>query len=182
MGTGLWSVGFYTAQARENRELRRLVATPMRKSDFLVSQVLARFLFLLGEIPLIIFFAWLIFGVVVAGSILSLGLIMLLGASCFTGLGLLASSRVRTTEGVGGIINVIMLPMIVLSGVFFSARRFPDQIQPLIQLLPLTALNDALRAVYNEGVSITAVAGELGVVVLWTLVSFALALRLFRWQ
>lgn len=182
MGTGLWSVGFYTTQARENRELRRLVATPMRRSDFLLAQVLARFAFLVAEIPLIILAGWLVFGVAVAGSPLWLALIVLLGAGCFTGLGLLAASRTRTTEGVSGIINVIMLPMLVLSGVFFSVHRFPDQVQPLIQALPLTALNDALRAVYNDGAGIGAVLGDLGIIVVWTVGSFALALRLFRWQ
>ena len=182
MGTGLWSVGFYTTQARENRELRRLAATPMRRSDFLLSQILARFAFLLGEIPLLIFFGWLVFGVTVEGSVLALALVVLVGASCFTGIGLLAASRVRTTEGVGGIINLIMLPMLVVSGVFFSAQRFPDEVQPLIQLLPLTALNDALRAVYNDGLAIGSVVTELGIILLWTAGSIALALRLFRWQ
>ncbi len=182
MGTGLWSVGFYTTQARENRELRRLAATPMRRSDFLLSQVLARFAFLLGEIPLLIFFGWLVFGVTVEGSPLALAIVVLVGASCFTGLGLLAASRVRTTEGIGGVINLIMLPMLLASGVFFSAQRFPDEVQPLIQILPLTAVNDALRAVYNDGLGLGSVLAELGVAVAWTVGSIALALRLFRWQ
>jgi ABC-type multidrug transport system permease subunit len=182
MGTGLWSVGFYTTQARENRELRRLVATPMRRSDFLLAQLLARFAFLLVEIPLIIFFAWTIFGVTIEGGPLPLALIVLLGATCFTGLGLLAASRSRTTEGVGGLINLIMMPMLVLSGVFFSAQRFPEAAQPLIQALPLTALNDALRSVYNEGLGLGATLGDLGILALWTGGSFFLALRLFRWQ
>ncbi len=182
MGTGMWSVAFYTTQARETRELRRLVATPMRRSDFLLSQILARFVFLVGEIPLIIFFGWLIFSVSVEGSLVWLAVVVLTGAACFTALGLLAAARTRTTEGVSGVINLVMLPMLVLSGVFFSTERFPDAAQPFIQILPLTALNDALRAIYNEGLGLSSVLGELGIIGLWTLASVALALRLFRWQ
>lgn len=182
MGTGLWSVGFYTTQARENGELRRLIATPMRRSDFLFSQIFARFVFLAAEIPVIVFFAWLVFGVPIVGSPLSLAVLVLLGATCFTGLGLLAASRARTTEGVSGIINVIMMPMLVLSGVFFSGERFPAAVQPLIRALPLTALNDAMRAVYNNGSPLMDARGAILVVVLWTAASFIVALRLFRWQ
>lgn len=182
MGTGLWSVAFYTTQARENRELRRLVATPMRRSDFLLAQILARYTFLVAEIPLIVLFAWLAFGVPVEGNLLALGLVVLLGATCFTGLGILAASRVRTTEGVSGIINLIMMPMLILSGVFFSVDRFPDVTRPLIALLPLTALIEALRAVYNDGLGLGAVLGDLAVVAGWTAASFLVALRIFRWQ
>jgi len=182
MGTGLWSVAFYTTQVRESRELRRLIATPMRRSHFLLSQILARYAFLVAEIPLIILFAWFAFGVPVEGSFLALSVLVLLGATCFAGMGLLAASRVRTTEGVSGIINLIMMPMLILSGVFFSVDRFPDVTQPLIQLLPLTALIDALRAVYNEGLGLAAVPTEIAILTGWTLAAFLVALRIFRWQ
>jgi len=182
MGTGLWSVGFYTTQVRETRVLRRLVATPMRRSDFLLAQILARYIFLLGEVPVIMVFAWLVFGVPVAGRLGSVALIVFLGATCFSGLGLLAASRARTSEGVSGIINVIMMPMLILSGVFFSVERFPDAAQLFIRALPLTAVNDALRAVYNDGSGLLAVLPELGVVTLWTFGAFFAALRIFRWQ
>jgi ABC-2 type transport system permease protein len=182
MSTGLWAVGFYVTQARENRQLKRLVATPMRRSDFLLAQVLARFLFLVLEIPLLVVFAWLVFDVRVEGSLVGLGAVVLLGAACFSGFGLLAASRTRTTEGVSGIINVILMPMLIFSGVFFSNARFPDATQPFIQALPLTALNDALRAIYNDGQSLAAVVPELLLLVGWTGLVFVLALRLFRWQ
>ncbi len=182
MGTGLWSVAFYTTQARENRELRRLISTPMRRSHFLLAQILARYVFLVAEIPLIVLFAWLVFGVSVEGSLLPLALVILLGATCFTGLGLLAASRVRTTEGVSGVINLIMMPMLILSGVFFSIDRFPEAVRPLLTLLPLTALNEALRAIYNDGLGLLAVPGELAILGVWTVASFLVALRIFRWQ
>jgi len=182
LSTGLWAIGFYIVQMRQNRQLKRLVATPMRRSDFLLSQILARLIFLLVEVPLIVAFAWLVFDVRVEGSLAAVGVITLLGATCFAGLGLLAATRARTTEGVSGIINVIMMPMLVLSGVFFSASRFPDAVQPLIRILPLTAVNDALRIVFNDGLPLHAASVELLIVVAWTAASFLLALRWFRWQ
>jgi ABC-2 type transport system permease protein len=182
MSTGLWVVGFFVTQARQTKQLKRLVATPMRRSDFLLAQVLARFAFLFVEVPLLVVFAWIIFDVRVEGSLLALAVVVAVGAACFTGLGLLVSSRVRTTEGVSGLINLVIMPMVVLSGVFFSPARFPDAAQPYIQALPLTALNDAMRAVYNDGLPLAAAAPDLAIVAAWGAAAFFLALRLFRWQ
>jgi ABC-2 type transport system permease protein len=182
MSTGMWAVGFGIVYMRQKKQLKRLVATPMRRSDFLLGQIVARLGFLALEIPPIVLFAWLVFGVVVAGSLLSLLLVVLLGAFCFAGMGLLASSRARTVEGVSGINNVIMLPMFVLSGVFFSSARFPEAMQPFIRALPLTALNDALRAIYNDGAGLGSIVLELVILLAWTAATFLLALRLFRWQ
>jgi ABC-2 type transport system permease protein len=182
MSTGLWAVGFYLTQLRATRQLKRLVATPMRRGDFLLAQMLARLVFLVAEVPLLVVFAWLAFGVTLEGSLPAFVGVVLLGGAAFSGLGLLAASRVRTVEGVSGIINVIVMPMVVLSGVFFSTARFPESIQPLIRVLPLTALNDALRAIYNEGAGLGAVGMELALVTAWGAASFLLALRLFRWQ
>ena len=182
MSTGMWGIGFGIVYMRQKKQLKRLVATPMRRSDFLFAQILARMAFLVLEVPPIMLFAWLVFDVDVAGSWLLLIGLVLLGAFTFAGLGLLAASRAKTIEGVSGINNVIMLPMFVLSGVFFSAGQFPDFMQPLIQMLPLTALNDGLRAVYNEGMGAATVGPEAAILLGWTVLTFAVALRLFRWQ
>ena len=130
----------------------------------------------------IIGFAWLFFAVEVHGALWSLAALSLLGALSFGGLGLLLASRARTIEAVSGLMNLVMLPMWVFSGVFFASTNFPDAMQPFIKVLPLTALNDALRAIVNEGQSITAVASETAILASWGLISFALSLRLFRWQ
>ena len=182
MSTGMWGIGFGVVNMRQKKQLKRLVATPMRRRDFLLAQLIGRLFFLILEVPPIIIFAWLVFGVAIMGSILGVLLLVLLGAMTFAGLGLLAASRAKTVEGVGGINNLMMLPMFVLSGIFFSASRFPDFMQPFIQALPLTALNDALRAIYNEGQSLAAVGGEILILLIWAVGSFLLALRLFRWQ
>lgn len=182
MSTGMWAMGYGIVEMRQKRQLKRLVATPMRRTDFLLGQIAARLGYLLLEVPPLVLFAWLVFGVRIEGSIAALVFLVLLGAFAFAGISLLASSRARTVEGVSGINNVIMLPMFIFSGVFFTASRFPDAMQPLIAALPLTALNDALRGVYNEGVGLASLGSEIVVLLGWTLVSCALALKLYRWE
>ena len=182
MSTGMWGMGFGLVQMRSKKQLKRMASTPMRRRDFLLAQVLARLAFLALEVPPIVLFAWLAFGVTVQGNVLSLAAIVVMGAMAFAGVGLLASSRAKTIEGVSGILNVVMLPMFVLSGVFFPSTRYPEVIQPVIQALPLTALNDALRAVYNDGLPISAAWADLAILAAWMTVTFVVALRTFRWQ
>jgi ABC-type multidrug transport system permease subunit len=182
MGTGLWGVGFAIVQARTRKLLKRLVATPMSRAEYLASHVLSRLLFLALETVVIVGFAWGAFGVAVRGHLAALAVLALLGALSFGGLGLLVASRARTIEGVSGLMNLVMMPMWVLSGVFFASSNFPDVMQPFIQALPLTALNDALRGVMNEGASLAGLRGEVAILLAWGMFPFALALKLFRWQ
>jgi ABC-2 type transport system permease protein len=182
MSTGLWGMGFGLVQMRQKKQLKRMSSTPMRRRDFLFAQILGRMAFLALEVPPVVLFAWLAFGVTVQGNLLALTLIVLLGAMTFAGLGLLAAARARTIEGLSGALNLVMFPMFVLSGVFFPASRFPDAAQPFVQALPLTALNDALRAVYNDALPFTAYAGELAILLAWMVIGFLLSLRWFRWQ
>jgi ABC-type multidrug transport system permease subunit len=154
----------------------------MSRAEYLASHVLSRFLFLVLETVVIVGFAWAAFGVTVRGSLAAVGVIAVLGALSFGGLGLLVASRARTVEAVSGLMNLVMMPMWVLSGVFFASGNFPDFMQPIIQALPLTALTDALRGVMNEGRSLTALGDEVAILAAWGALPFALALRLFRWQ
>ncbi|HEY8534891.1 MAG TPA: ABC transporter permease, partial [Vicinamibacterales bacterium] len=147
MSTGLWGLGFSIVQARTRKLLKRLVASPMRRRDYLLSQLFGRIVFLVIEVAALVGFGWLAFGVPVRGSWLTLAGTCLVGALSFGGIGLLVASRAKTVEAVSGLLNLVMLPMWLLSGVFFSASNFPDAMQPVIQALPLTGLNDALRAV-----------------------------------
>jgi ABC-type multidrug transport system permease subunit len=182
MGTGMWGIGFSIVTARSRGLLKRLVATPMRKRHYLLGQMLGRLAFLIPEVGILVGFAHLVFGVPVKGSVLALTLVAALGAMSFTGIGLLVASRPRTIEGVSGLMNFVMLPMWILSGVFFSPSRFPDAMLPWIRLLPLTALNDALRSVMIDGASFASVLPGMGLLGLWGLVAFVVALRLFRWK
>ena len=182
MGTGLWGLGFSVVYARTRKLLKRLVASPMRRRDYLLAQLLGRLVFLVVEVGALVGFGALAFGVPMRGSYWLLAATCLLGALAFGGIGLLVASRPRTIEAVSGLMNLVMLPMWVLSGVFFSSSNFPDAMQPAIQILPLTALNDALRAVMLEGAGLGDVTAELGLLSAWGLTSFILALRIFRWR
>jgi ABC-type polysaccharide/polyol phosphate export permease len=156
----------------------------MRKTDFLISFVLMRVLFVLVEVPVLYGFGALAFGVHVFGSLALLMALALAGAFSFGGLGLLIASRAENTQTVGGLMNLVMMPMFVCSGVFFSTSKFPDRVQPVLRALPLTMLNDALRAVTNEGAGLGNATVTWAMVVLfaWGLVSFAAALKIFRWR
>ncbi len=182
MGTGMWGLGFSIVNARVRKLLKRLAATPMRRSEYLLSQMLARLVFLVFEVAILVGFGRLAFGVEVRGSLAALAFVSLLGAASFSGLGLLISSRTKTIEGVSGLMNFAMLPMWLLSGTFFSWERFPEAAHPFIRALPLTALNDALRAVMTEGRPLSALGLELGVLAVTGVVSFVVAVRIFRWQ
>jgi ABC-type multidrug transport system permease subunit len=182
MGSGIWSVGFAIVDARRKRLLKRLIATPMSRWEYLASFVLSRLSLLVIEVGTLLGFAVLVFGVPFRGPVSTLAVVCVLSALSFTSLGLLIASRVQTVEGVSGITNLVMLPMWIFSGVFFSASRFPDAMQPLIRLLPLTAVIDALRANILRGTGLGGIVPELLVIAAWMVISFPLALRLFRWK
>jgi ABC-2 type transport system permease protein len=182
MGSGMWGLGFAIVQARTRKLLKRFAATPMRRSHYLLSFMLSRLIFLTLEVLAVIGFGWIVFGVRVQGSFVSLIAILLIGAMMFAGLGLLIAARPNTIEGVSGWMNLVMLPMWLTSGTFFASSRFPEAVQPFIQILPLTALNDSLRAVINEAAPIGAVLPDIGIMMLWGILSFVAALKIFRWQ
>jgi ABC-type multidrug transport system permease subunit len=182
MNNSMWSIGFMTVQMRLRKLLKRLAASPMKKWEFLLAQVLARLIFLGPEVAVPLIFGVLAFRMPIQGSILVIALVVLLGALAFGSIGLLVGSRVRTLEAISGLMNLCMVPMWVLSGVFFSSSNFPEIVQPLIRALPLTALVDALRAVVLEGATPVGIRLELATLAAWTIVPFAIGLRIFKWR
>lgn len=182
MSSGLWGVGFVVVELRVRKLIKRMTATPMSRLHFLISFVLVRAVFLLGELPPLLGFAYWAFGVPIRGSLVLVVALSTLGSLVFAGLGLLVGCRAQTTQTVAGLVNLVSLPMAVGSGVFFSAARFPEFFQPLIQVLPLTALLESLRAVMIDGAGPAAVTRQVVIMLVWGVVSFAIALRLFRWQ
>ncbi|GAC1494620.1 MAG: hypothetical protein NVS1B5_19950 [Gemmatimonadaceae bacterium] len=182
MGSSIWGLGFAIVTARSKKLLKRLMATPMSRAEYLLSFLCSRLVFLILEVATLLGFGHWAFGVPLRGSLVTLVLICVVGAISFGGLGLLTASRARTTEAVSGIMNFIMLPMWIFSGVFFSSANFPRGVQPFIKRLPLTALNDALRANMLEGASLVSVAPQILVIMAWGVVAFFAALRLFRWR
>ncbi|MGB9463946.1 MAG: ABC transporter permease [Candidatus Acidiferrum sp.] len=182
MGSAIWGMGFTVVDARRKKLLKRLIATPMPKQYFLLSYVLSRILMLVAEVGIVLGFGAWIFHVPVRGSLLNLAVVCLLGSLTFSALGLLLASRAQTIEAASGLMNAVMLPMWIASGVFFSAQRFPDVVQPFIKALPLTAAIDALRANMLQGANLAHAAPQMGVLVAWLFVCFVLALKLFRWR
>jgi len=182
MSSGLWGVGFVLVEMRVRKLIKRMTATPMSRAHFLLSFVLVRGIFLLGELPLLLAFAHWVFDVPIRGSLLLIVALSTLGSLVFAGMGLLVGSRAENTQTVAGLVNLVTLPMAICSGVFFSAARFPDVVQPLIKALPLTALIEGVRAVMLDGVGPATVARQAAIMLIWGAVSFGLALRIFRWR
>ena len=183
MGGGLWGVGFLLVNFRMAKLLKRFMATPMPRANFLLAILGARLTFLVPDVGILLAVGHWGFGMPVRGNLLVLALVEIVGALAFAGIGLLVGSRARTTETVSGLMNLIMLPMWLFSGVFFSNATFPKAMRPLIEALPLTQLNDALRAIILEGADLgsATVLEALAVLSAWTAGTFYLALRLFRW-
>ncbi len=182
MNSGMWGIGFAVVDMRQRKLLKRFVASPMRRTDFLLALGSSRLVLMIIEVVLLLGFGVLAFHMKVEGSMVSILLVAALGAISFGGVGLLTASRAQKIESVSGLINVVMMPMWIFSGVFFSYERFPQMIQPLIKALPLTALNDALRAIILQGASLSSQWVPLAVLAIWGGVSFVLALKWFRWS
>jgi ABC-2 type transport system permease protein len=182
MGGGLWGVGFVVVDMRVRKLLKRFLATPMRRTDFLMALLFSRLIFTLIEIVLLLTFAYFVFDIRMRGDPSAFAGLVVLGGASFAGVGLLVASRAETIETVSGLMNAVMLPMYLFSGVFFSSDRFPEAMQPVIRLLPLTALNDGLRAVMNDGAGWEAAVRPAAILTAWGVVCFALAFRLFRWR
>ena len=182
MGGGMWGVGFVIVDMRVRKLLKRFLATPMRRSDFLLAIMFSRLAFTLADIVFLLLIGYLAFNVRCYGSYLDLAAATLLGGVSFCGIGLLVASRAETLETASGLMNLVMLPMWILSGVFFSSERFPAEVQPLLNLLPLTALNQLLRGIMLEGSSIARFLPQVAILAAYGAITFALALRIFRWR
>jgi ABC-2 type transport system permease protein len=182
MNSGMWGIGFAVVDMRQRKLLKRFVASPMRRTDFLLALGSSRLVLMIIEVALLLGFGVLVFHMKVEGSLLAILLVAGLGAVSFGGIGLLTASRAQKIESVSGLINLVMMPMWIFSGVFFSYERFPQIVQPLIKALPLTALNDALRAIILQGAGLGSQWIPLAIMAIWGGLSFVIALKWFRWS
>jgi ABC-2 type transport system permease protein len=182
MGSAIWGMGFAIVEARQKKLLKRLVASPMPKWQYLASYLLSRLVMLVIEVGAFLGFAKVAFGVPFRGSLWQLVLLCLMTSLAFSALGLLVSSRARTMEAASGLMNLVMLPMWILSGVFFSASRFPAVIQPVVRALPLTAAIEALRGNMLQGTGMGQITAQVGILAAWFVVPFVVALKIFRWR
>ncbi len=182
MGSAMWGLGFSIVDGRQKKLLKRMVASPMPRWQYLAGYLLSRLVMLAVEVVVFLGFAKLVFGVPFRGPLWQLGLLCLLVSMVFSALGLLTASRAKTMEAVSGLMNLVMLPMWILSGVFFSASRFPAIVQPLVRALPLTAAIDALRSNMLQGVQLGQLTVQMGILLAWFAVPFVVSLRIFRWK
>jgi ABC-type multidrug transport system permease subunit len=182
MGSAMWGLGFSIVEARQKKLLKRLVASPMPRWQYLASFLLSRLAMLIIEVVAFLAFTRLVFGVPFRGSLAELGLLCLMTSMAFSALGLLVASRAKTMEAVSGLMNLVMLPMWILSGVFFSASRFPAVIQPVVRALPLTAAIDAMRGNMLQGLNLGREIAPVAILLAWFVVPFAISLRIFRWK
>jgi len=182
MGSAMWGLGFSIVDSRQKKLLKRLVASPMPRWEYLSSFLLSRLAMLVIEVLAFLGFARLVFGVPFRGSLIELGFLCVLTSLVFSALGLLVASRAKTMEAVSGLMNLVMLPMWILSGVFFSASRFPALIQPVVRALPLTAAIDAMRGNMLQGMNLGQLMIPVATLIAWFVVPFAVSLRIFRWR
>ena len=182
MGSAMWGLGFSIVEARQKKLLKRMVASPMPKWQYLAAFLLSRLVMLLIEVAVFLTFTRVVFGVPFRGSLVELGILCLMTSLAFSALGLLTASRARTTEAVSGLMNLVMLPMWILSGIFFSASRFPALIQPFVRALPLTAAIDAIRGNMLQGMSMSQQTAPVTILLAWVVVPFAVSLKIFRWR
>jgi len=182
MGSAIWGIGFSIVEARQKKLLKRLVASPMRRWQFLAAYLISRLAMLILEVAAFLGFARLMFAVPFRGSLWQLALLCVLASLSFSALGLLVSSRARTMEAASGLMNLVMLPMWILSGVFFSASRFPSVIQPVVRALPLTAAIDALRGNMLQGMNLGQMMAPIAILLAWVAIPFAVSLCIFRWR
>jgi ABC-type multidrug transport system permease subunit len=182
MGSAIWGLGFSIVEARQKKLLKRLVASPMPRWQYLASFLLSRLAMLVIEVVVFLAFARVVFGVPLRGSLVDLAFLCVLTSLAFSALGLLVASRARTMEAASGLMNLVMLPMWILSGVFFSASRFPAVIQPIVRALPLTAAIDALRGNMLQGLNLGQVFAQVAILMAWLVVPFIVSLRIFRWR
>jgi ABC-2 type transport system permease protein len=182
MGSAIWGLGFSIVEARQKKLLKRMVASPMPRWQYLMAFLLSRLIMLVIEVIAFLGFARLVFGVPFHGSLWELALLCILTSLAFSSLGLLVASRARTMEAASGLMNLAMLPMWILSGVFFSASRFPAAIQPFVHALPLTAAIDAFRGNMLQGMHLNQLVAPVAILLAWLVVPFGVALKIFRWR
>jgi ABC-2 type transport system permease protein len=182
MGSAMWGLGFSIVEARQKKLLKRMVASPMPRWQYLMSFLLSRLGLLFIELVAFLGFARLVFGVPFRGSLWELAFLCVLTSVSFSALGLLVASRAKTMEAASGLMNLVMLPMWILSGVFFSATRFPAVIRPVVRALPLTAAIDAMRANMLQGMNLGQVWTQVAILAAWLVLAFAVSVKIFRWR
>ncbi|MBI5541335.1 MAG: ABC transporter permease [Bacteroidia bacterium] len=181
MSSCLWGISYGLIEKRSKKLLRRLVATPMKKSLFMITMFISRFVFAILETIALLTFAYYVFDVTIQGSLIAFAAVLISGSFFFMGLSILLASRTANTQVGNGFISAITMPMMLLSGIFFSYSNFPDVIIPIIKYLPLTLFADSLRSIINEGYGVMDIIQPLLILSLTGLTTFFVGLKIYKW-
>lgn len=178
----MWGISYGIIEKRSKKLLRRLVATPMKKSHFLIALIIVRTGMNFIESTVLFFFAMAAFKITIQGDISALIIMFLAGNIAFSGIAVFVSSHTSNTEVGNGLINFVVFPMMVLSGIFFSYQNFPDWSLPVIRNLPLAMLTDGIRSIFNEGAGYHEVAMPIIILLSVGTLFFAAGLKIFKWH
>ncbi len=178
----MWGLSYGMIDRRSKKLLRRMIATPMKKSYFLIAIIFVRFTMNFIEALLLFVVAWLVFGITIQGNTLALLLLFVAGNIAFAGIAILFSSRTANTEIGNGLVNAVVMPMMVMSGVFFSYHNFPDWLIPYIQMLPLTMLADGMRSIFIEGAGFAEIMLPSAILTVTGIVFFTAGLKIYKWH
>jgi ABC-type multidrug transport system permease subunit len=181
MNSCIWGIGWSLIETRMKKLLRRMVATPMKKSVFLSSYIVTRIILGAFEIALLLIFARLYFGTEIEGNLFAFIIVFLAGIFAFSGIAILVASRTAKTEIANGLVNAVTLPMMILSGIFFNYHNFPDWAIPVIQVLPLTLIADSIRSVFIEAAGLTDIIKPVVILLVTGTITFIIGLRSFKW-
>jgi ABC-2 type transport system permease protein len=181
MNSCVWGISWYLIELRMKKLLRRMMATPMKKSSFILSHFITRLCLTVFESCTLVLFGWLFFDLQMTGSLIALILLYLSGILAFGGIGLILASRTQSTHVANGLINAVVLPMTIVSGIFFSYQSFPEWMIPLIKILPLTILADSVRAIFNQGAGIAEMMVPCSVLSFIGLLFYFIGLKIFKW-
>tara|TARA_Y100001980_G_C14556910_1_gene353408 strand:+ start:44112 stop:45167 length:1056 start_codon:yes stop_codon:yes gene_type:complete len=177
----MWGISYSNVDRRNKKLLRRMVATPMKKYNYVASQLVSRLMLSAIEVLLLVGITKWIFDISVTGSILAVVLLVIAGNVAFTGLAILIASRTANTQIANGLINLVVMPMMIMSGIYFSYHNFPDFMIAVIQFLPLTILADSIRTVFLEGATLINVLPQMISLFVFGLVSYGLGIRIYKW-
>lgn len=178
----MWGISYGIIEKRSKKLLRRLVATPMKKSHFLIALITVRITMNFIESIVLFIFALFAFKMSIQGSITALIMMFIAGNFAFAGIAVFVSSNTSNTEVGNGLINFVVFPMMVLSGIFFSYQNFPDWSIPVIKLLPLTMLTDGIRSIFNEGAGFQEVGLPILMLAATGVLFFSAGLKIFKWH
>ena len=181
MQLGLFGVAFGFVQLKRTGALRRLFATPTSPAYFLSAQVLSRLIIGIAQVA-ILFGVGIWFGLQMFGDYLSLLVVVLIGSAIFLAVGFAIAGWAKNEDQAAPVANLVSLPMMFLSGVFFPRDAMPEFLATVTQFMPLTYVNEALRAIVNEGAGLLALGPQLLGMGVWVAITFALAVVMFRWE